>query len=36
MTGAHEADYGRHSYLDIVDAITRFNPDAIRDRKPGY
>jgi serine/threonine-protein kinase HipA len=33
MTGAHEADYGRHSYLDIVDAITRFSPDASSDRK---
>ena len=33
MTGAHEADYGRHSYWDIVDAITRFSPDASRDRK---
>ena len=33
MAGAHEADYGRHSYLDIVDAITRFSPDASRDRR---
>jgi len=33
MAGAHEADYGRHSYLDVVDAITRFSPDASRDRK---
>ena len=33
MTGTHEADYGRHAYWDIVEAITRYSPDASRDRK---
>ena len=33
MSGEHEGDYGRHSYLDIAGAITRFSPDASRDRK---
>ncbi|MCA1765766.1 MAG: HipA domain-containing protein, partial [Desulfobulbaceae bacterium] len=32
MSGAHEMDYGKHSYKDIVDAITRFSSDAHRDR----
>lgn len=36
MAGAHESDYGRHSYADIVDAITRFGADAHRDRQELY
>jgi serine/threonine-protein kinase HipA len=32
MTGTHEADYGRHAYWDIVEAITRYSSDASRDR----
>lgn len=32
MSGAHEMDHGKHSYKDIVDAITRFSPEAHRDR----
>lgn len=36
MSGTHERDYRRHSYLDVVDAITRFSPDASRDRNELY
>jgi serine/threonine-protein kinase HipA len=32
MTDSHEADYGRHSYQDIVTAITRFSPCVEADR----
>ena len=33
MTGSHESDYMRHSYLDIVTAISRFSSQASRDRE---
>jgi serine/threonine-protein kinase HipA len=36
MTDSHESDYGRHSYRDIIDAISRFSPDPDRDRKELY
>ncbi|MEA3543870.1 MAG: type II toxin-antitoxin system HipA family toxin [Thermodesulfobacteriota bacterium] len=32
MTGSHESDYMRHSYLDIVTAISRYSSQASRDR----
>lgn len=36
MTGSHESDYGRHSYKDIVDAISKFSPRAAEDRLELY
>jgi len=36
MTGSHESDYGKHSYKDIVEAITRYSPDAHKDRVELY
>jgi serine/threonine-protein kinase HipA len=36
MTGSHESDYGRHSYKDIVDAISRFSPTPKEDREELY
>ncbi len=36
MTGSHESDYGRHSYKDIVAALSRFSPHPARDRVELY
>lgn len=36
MTDSHESDYGRHSYKDIVDAISRFSPTPKEDREELY
>lgn len=36
MTDSHEADYGRHSYKDIIEAISRFSPTPELDRKELY
>jgi serine/threonine-protein kinase HipA len=36
MTGSHESDYMRHSYLDIVSAISRFSSQPDRDREELY
>ena len=33
MSGSHELDVRLHSYRDVVEAITRYSPDASRDRK---
>jgi serine/threonine-protein kinase HipA len=33
MTGSHESDYMRHSYLDIVTAISRFSSQPAKDRE---
>lgn len=36
LTGSHESDYGRHSYKDIVDAISKFSPQPAEDRLELY
>lgn len=36
LTGSHESDYGRHSYKDIVDAISKFSPNPADDRLELY
>lgn len=36
MTGSHESDYGRHSYRDIVSAISKYSPTPAEDRLELY
>jgi len=36
LTGSHESDYGRHSYKDIVNAISKFSPHPAEDRLELY